>query len=111
MKTSKRSIFLMILFTLITPLAQTLMKISAEKGFFNFYLIFSLMLYGLGTLMFIVALKGGELSVLYPIMSLSFVWVMTISYFFLKEIISPKEIFGTILIISGISLIGIGGKK
>ena len=98
----------MILFTLITPIAQTLMKIAAGKGYLNLYLLFSLILYGLGTLMFIVALKGGELSVLYPILSLSFVWVICISYFYLKEAVGVAEIAGTAFIILGISFIGIG---
>ncbi|PLW79463.1 hypothetical protein C0585_07475 [Candidatus Woesearchaeota archaeon] len=106
-KTRIRSIVLVILFTLITTIAQILMKKGAVSGIFNLFVFFGLAFYGFGTLMFIVALKDGELSILYPLISLSFVWVALSSYFLLGESLGISKILGIFLIILGIGLLGV----
>lgn len=109
MKTKTESVLLVVLFTLITSVAQTIMKIGTNNGFFNLFVLSGLFLYSVGTLVFIVALKEGELSVLYPLISLSFIWVAIISYFYLGESLSLLRVSGMFFIIGGVSLIG--GKK
>jgi uncharacterized membrane protein len=52
-----------------------------------------------------LALKEFELSKAYPFMSLSFVMVLIISYFFLKETVSIQKVIGCVLIIAGIIVI------
>ena len=42
-------------------------------------------LYGINTLMLVLALREGELSMLYPIIALTYVWVTLLSYLLLKE--------------------------
>jgi uncharacterized membrane protein len=111
MKTKKSSIILVVLFTLITAAAQTLMKIGAKNNFVNLYTFFGLSLYGAGTIMFILALKNGELSILYPIVSLSFAWVSLIAFFYLKEAQSAMNIFGVCVILTGVSLLGVKSLK
>lgn len=106
-KTSTLSILLVILFTFIVTVAQLLMKKGAIGGFFNFYLFFGLALYGIGTIIFIIALKNGELSVLYPIISLGFVWVAITSFIFFNELFTLNKIIGISLIILGVSLLGV----
>ncbi len=59
----------------------------------------------------IFALKHGELSVLYPIIALGFVWVALISVFFLNETLSTMQIIGMIVVIVGVSLIGHSGTR
>lgn len=59
----------------------------------------------------IFALKHGELSVLYPVVALGFVWVALTSVFLLDETLSLKQIIGMIIVIAGVSLIGYSGSN
>ena len=45
-------------------------------------------LYGLGAVLFTIALRDGELSVLYPVISLTYVWVAILSVPILHEKLS-----------------------
>ena len=51
----------------------------------NYQLIGGLLFYGIGTILFIPALKGGELSVLYPLVATVYIWVSLLSIKFLNE--------------------------
>jgi len=42
-------------------------------------------LYGLSTILLVLALRDGELSILYPVISLTYVWVTVLSFAFLKS--------------------------
>lgn len=86
--------------------AEKLSKISALIK--NYNLFGGVALYALGTLLFIPALKGGELSVLYPFVALSYVWVSLLSMKFLGEKMNKLKWLGIALIIIGVSFIGIG---
>lgn len=59
-----------------------------------------------------MALKEGELSVLLPFLSLSYIWVVIIStIIFSTESISITKAISILLIVIGVSLIGKGGNK
>jgi len=74
----------------------------------NYFLIIGFFVYGLATLLFIPALKGGELSVLYPLVGLVYVWVAVYSMLLLKEKMNFWKWSGIIMILIGVALIGIG---
>lgn len=74
----------------------------------NYYLIFGCTLYAVSAFVFIFALRGGELSVLYPIGSLVYVWVAFLSIRLLKEKMNLAKWAGIVCIIIGVSLIGFG---
>ena len=74
----------------------------------NYYLMGGLALYAAGTILFIPALKGGELSILYPFVSLVYVWVALLSVKFLGEKMNLYKWLGIAAIIVGVTLIGIG---
>ena len=76
----------------------------------NYSLFGGVALYALGTLLFIPALKGGDLSVLYPFVALSYVWVSLLSVKFLGERMNRFKWAGIALIIMGVSLIGFGSR-
>lgn len=63
--------------------------------------------YLLSTVFFIYALKHGELSILYPIISASYVWVTLLSIKFLKEKMNTWKWIGIITIVIGVVLIGL----
>jgi multidrug transporter EmrE-like cation transporter len=106
---------LVVLTTLIGSFGPIfLKKASAEfslnpfKVIKNKELVIGIFFYAMGTVLFIPALKGGELSVLYPLVSLAYVWVALLSKFMLKENINALKWAGILLIIIGVSLIGLG---
>lgn len=63
--------------------------------------------YALSAIIFIPALKGGELSVLYPFIALAYVWVAFLSKWILKEEVTSMKWIGILLILVGVSLIGL----
>ena len=86
--------------------AKRLSKLSSLVT--NYYLIGGVALYAIGTLLFIPALKGGDLSVLYPFVALVYIWVSLLSVKFLGEKMNKFKWLGIALIIIGVSFIGIG---
>jgi drug/metabolite transporter (DMT)-like permease len=76
--------------------------------FLNFNLAAGIIIHILGTIIFITALTGGDLSVLYPIVSLSYVWVCIYSVFLLNEKMNKLKWLGILVVVAGVSLIGIG---
>ncbi len=113
----KKGIILMLVCTIFTALGQFFLKQSTGDIIFDFNLIYNyslwlgLFLYGIGAFLLIFALKYGELNQLYPIVSLTFIWVTLMSFFILKESISISKISGISVIILGVFTIQRGSKK
>lgn len=76
----------------------------------NYPLFFGVSLYALGTMLFIPALKGGDLSILYPFVSLTYIWVALLSVRFLGEKMNNHKWIGIVLIILGVTFIGLGSS-
>ncbi len=88
-----------------------LKKTSADfnfslKALFNKHLIAGLFFYGVGTILFVSALRGGEISVLYPLVATVYIWVSLLSLKMLNEKMTLFKIAGILLIILGVSFIG-----
>ena len=116
--TPLRAIILVVFCTLFTSIGQLLWKVGANRlqlDFFslitNYPLILGFVSYALGTILLLMALKMGELSVLYPFISLGFIWVGMFSIAFLGESMTGVKWTSIIFIIMGVSLIGIGSKN
>jgi uncharacterized membrane protein len=62
------------------------------------------------TVMIVVAFKDGELSVLYPIISLSYIWVAALSYLVFHDSFNTPKVIGLVLILCGVAVIGRGAK-
>ena len=67
-----------------------------------------ILFYGLSTLFYIVALRKEELSVIYPLVSTTYIWTTLFSVKFLKEEMNQWKWFGLAGIILGVILIGLG---
>lgn len=109
------AIFLVLLCTFFTSTAQLLlkagvMKVTTVGSVANFYLLSGLLLYIIAAALLITALKFGELSVLYPAIATSFIWVNVFSALLFHEIIPFLRWVGVGFIILGITFIGIGSK-
>lgn len=74
----------------------------------NYHLFGGVSLYAAGTALFIPALKGGDLSILYPLVALTYIWVSLLSVKFLGEKMNLIKWLGIVSIIIGVSFIGIG---
>jgi len=116
--THKHSLGLMFLFTLLAAAAQMLMKKGMTKPdptLWNYVtsvpLLIGYCLYGLGAALFTLALRDGEFSVLYPIISLTYVWVTLLSVPVLGETINTYKVIGIVTIGAGVAVLGRGLKK
>ena len=116
-KKTKFGIVIMILCTLLTAFGQLFFKYSSQDLQLNFIslitnhnLILGFLFYGVGAVLLIMALRFGDLSVIYPFISLTFIWVMIISIIVFNEKVNSFKINAIILIILGIMMIG-GGEK
>jgi len=104
--------------TILGAAAQILMKVgmthfnpSPVALITNLPLMAGYVLYGINTLMLVLALRDGELSMLYPIIALTYVWVTLLSYTLLRE---PPNVFkniGICTIVTGVAVLGRGGRK
>lgn len=107
----------MFICTVFTALGQFFFKLSTTNLVFdlsliyNYNLLLGLFFYGIGALLMIFALKYGELNTLYPIVSLTFIWVTLISVFILHETISLFKFSGIGVIIFGVFMIQRGSLK
>jgi drug/metabolite transporter (DMT)-like permease len=113
-----RSVMMVCSCTLISAAAQILMKIGVAHFSMsllgivtNVPLIAGYSLYGVFTLMMVMALREGELSLIYPIISLSYVWVTVLSYFIFHDRINPLKLAGISSIMLGVALLGRGGRR
>ena len=115
MTTQLWAIGLVILATIVGALGPILLKKASAKSLSNFkslitnyHLFGGVGLYAIGTILFIPALKGGELSVLYPFVALTYIWVSLLSVKFLGEKMNKLKWLGIAFIITGVALIGFG---
>ena len=117
--TSFTSIGLVLLCTIIGAAAQVLMRMGAV-GIENSSLIGSITNWPLlggylclaaNTGLLILALRDGQLSVLYPIIALTYVWVTILSPMFFGDVINGFKVAGVALIVLGVSCIGVGSRS
>ena len=77
----------------------------------NLQLLIGYALYGINTLLLVLALREGELSMLYPIIALTYVWVILLSYTLLHEPQNWYKNAGICAIVAGVAVLGRGGRK
>jgi drug/metabolite transporter (DMT)-like permease len=104
--------------TLLTSTAQVFWKFGADKLEFNLLsiitnvnLLMGILLYAVGGVLLIISFRGGEVSVLYPIIATSYIWVSFLSIYFLNETLNIFRWLGVFTIIAGIALIGYGSTR
>lgn len=83
-------------------------SLNLKKLIKNRNLIIGLIFYAIGTILFIPALRGGELSILYPLVATTYIWVSFWSVKLLKERMNIFKWLGISVIIVGIAFIGLG---
>ena len=116
----RRSLLMIVAFTILSAAAQVCLKFgtiylkqhpSLIGVLTDIPLIGGMALYGIGAALMVVALRHGELSVLYPLISLSYVWVAILSVVVFDEAMNPYKIGGICAIMAGVGVLGIGARK
>ncbi len=115
-KTPFSSILLVLLASLIGSFGAVFLKFGAAhlKGglrhIFNWQLAAGVALYVGSSVPFVIGLKHGELSVLYPMVSAGYICTMFWSKLFFNEPITKGKLGALAMILAGIMCIGIGGS-
>ena len=114
----RRSFILVFLCTLVGALAQMLIKTGASTvtrpGFFgailamltNPPLFAGYCLYGFNTILMVLALRDGELSIIYPVIALTYVWVSLLSMWIFHEPMNVFKAVGIAVIVAGVAVLG-----
>jgi drug/metabolite transporter (DMT)-like permease len=76
----------------------------------NVQLAAGVALFLLSSVFFIMGIRRGELSVLYPMVSLGYVWTLIWSRVFFKEAFTRTKFIGLGLILLGVFFVGLGSK-
>ena len=117
----KLAIYIVLACTLLVAIGQYLIKLGANRlshagllataiGIITIPQLFAgYCLYGIFTVMFIYALRNGELSILYPLIALGYVWVTITAVVAFHESMNPYKIIGLLVIICGVGVLGFGG--
>jgi len=67
--------------------------------------------FGFSSIFFVLGLREGELSVLYPMVSLGYVWTLLWSRMFFGERLTATKFAGLGLILAGVLLVGLGTDR
>jgi undecaprenyl phosphate-alpha-L-ara4N flippase subunit ArnE len=113
-----KSVALVFSCTVLGALAQLLIKngtgqITNDLASIvtNVPLIAGYSIYGVNTLLMVLALKDGEMSMLYPIIALTYVWTTLLSYTVLGEPSNAYKNIGIATIVLGVAVMGRGARK
>jgi multidrug transporter EmrE-like cation transporter len=107
---------LVLLASFIGSFGAVFLKSGSEKlrgglrNIINLRLAAGVSLYLFSTCFFIVAIKHGELTVLYPLVSLGYVWTLLWSRLFFGEPLTRNKFVGLGLILVGVFFIGLGNR-
>lgn len=118
----KLAVGIVLVQTFLGAAAQILMKGGTQQagdgvidifiGIFSSPQLFAgYALYGLSAMLMIAALKYGELSILYPIIAMTYVWVTILSVMIYSESINPLKLAGLTSIVAGVAVLGLSSHK
>lgn len=123
----RRALLLVFFCTLIGAISQILIKtgatilahqvahpglLNAAAGMFtNPWLFSGYAFYGVSAVLMVLALRDGELSMLYPVIALTYVWVSLLSFVIFHESIGVWKMAGIALIVTGVAVLGRRANK
>ncbi len=111
-----RGVLLVLLASLLATAAQILFKRASATLVWNPIglianadLVAGFIIYGLVALIFVTALKDGELTILYPVLAMNYVWTsIAAPLLFPEDSLNILKVAGIVLIVAGVSAIGRG---
>jgi multidrug transporter EmrE-like cation transporter len=108
------AILLIFIATVIGSFASLFLKIGADSFTFyknynlflkNMFIILGISLYGISSIFGIISYKGGDLSILYPMTALGYIWTTILATKFLNEKMNIYKYVAIALIVLGIMVI------
>ncbi len=108
------SMLLVLVASFIGSFGAVFLKLGSAKLHGGFWKIFNLQLaIGVALFMgssffFVMGIRHGQLSVLYPMVSLGYVWTLVWARLLFKEAFTRQKFVGLALILLGVSFVGMG---
>jgi len=109
-----RSILLVFAASVIGSLGMAFLKMGSAHltrsiwSFLNLKLLFGITLFLGSSVFYAWGIKEGQLSVLYPFVSLGYVWGLLWARLFFKEELTGQKFMGLGLILLGVCFVGLG---
>ena len=117
MTTPVSSMLLVLLASFIGSFGAVLLKAGAGRlhrnlssVVFNYPLAGGVFLFLLSSYFFVLGVRKGELTVLYPMVSLGYVWTLFWSRLFFGEPFTREKFLGLGMILTGIVMLAVGGR-
>lgn len=115
MHTPASSIVLVLFGSFIGSFGAVFLKLGAEhmqgslaRILNNYWLAIGIALYLLSSVFYIMGVAQGQLTVLYPMVSLGYIWAILWARLFFKEQFTLAKIAGLVMIVFGAALINFG---
>lgn len=115
MQTPASSIVLVLFGSFIGSFGAVFLKLGAEhmRGSLarllnNYWLAIGIVLYLLSSVFYIMGVAQGQLTVLYPMVSLGYIWAILWARLFFKEPFTMAKVSGLLMIVVGVGLINLG---
>ena len=116
MSTMTKSMLLVLTASVFGSFGAVFLKLGAHRltksiwSFLNPQLVFGVALFLGSSVFYTLGIKGGELSVLYPMVSLGYIWTLVWSRLFFNERMTREKFVGLGLILLGVFFVGLGSS-
>lgn len=115
MKTPLSSIMLVLMASLIGSIAAVMLKSGANRmgrpwRHWSGRIVAGVVLFLISSVLYVMGLREGSLTVLYPMVSMSYVWILLWSRIFFGEQFNRPKVVGLLLLLVGVVFIGIGNE-
>lgn len=110
------SVALVLMASFIGSFGAVFLKSGSQRlryglwNLFNWKLGAGVGLFVLSSLFFVQGIRHGELSVLYPMVSLGYIWTLLWSRLFFGEPFTRGKFVGLFLIVVGVFFVGLGSR-
>ena len=108
------SLLMVLACTIVGSFGAVFLKMGSARidgslmSMINTQLLIGVALYLASSVFYGFGIKGAQLSVVYPMVSLSNVWALIWSKWFFVEPLSKQKLFGLALILIGVCFVGLG---
>ncbi len=109
-----KSMALVFTASIVGSFAAVFLKLGATRinrsllSFLNRSVILGVALYLASSVFYALGIKGGQLSVLYPMVSLGYIWTLIWAKLFFNEPFTRQKLTGLVLILVGVVFVGLG---
>lgn len=109
-----KAMLLVFMASVVGSFGAVFLKLGAARldgtilSFINMRLALGVALYLGSSVFYGMGIKGGQLSVLYPMVSLGYIWTLLWSRLFFNEAFTREKFLGLGLILFGVFLVGLG---